>query len=191
MAIIEFMKEAGESILDRRTGKVSRNVSGQQQQQSSSESGGAQQGGYAEPSAARRPVGKSREASHALLQYIRLQDALDVPDDLMVVFDVDDGLVSLDGTAPDQETRELIVLLAGNVAGVEAVDDDMTTAKPGAASPLHIVKEGETAASIAREHYGDEKLARRIMDANRPVLRYSRDVRPGLTLRLPRFGHPS
>jgi hypothetical protein len=32
---------------------------------------------------------------------------------------------------------------------------------------------------------GDEKLARMIIDADRALLRYSRDVRPGLTLRLP------
>jgi nucleoid-associated protein YgaU len=165
MAIIEFIKEAGESLLNKRAGNVFRNVAAEQHEQ--------------------------QFMSHAMLQYIRLQDALDVPDDLVVAFDVDDGLVSLDGTPPDEETHELIVLLAGNVAGVEAVDDDMKTARPGAHSRLHVVKDGETAASIAREHYGDAKLGRRIMDANRPVLRSSRDLRPGLTVRLPELRNPA
>jgi hypothetical protein len=181
MAIIEFIKEAGEKLFHRSVAIFSADVAVRQQQQLSIGSGTGQMGG---PPAERRPIGNTREASHALLQYIRLQD-LDVPDDLLVVYDVGSGIVSVEGTAPDEETRELIVLLAGNVEGVKTVLDAMTCARRGTPSDFHVVREGETAISIARRHYGDEKMARRILLANAPVLRSTRDVRKGQTIRLP------
>jgi nucleoid-associated protein YgaU len=191
MAIIEFIKQAGERILDRGAVKSSGAVSKrQQQQQFSGSSSGGQMGAAARSAPSRRPIGNSREASHALLQYIRLQDALDVPDDLVVVFDMDSGLVSLEGNPPDQETREMIVLLAGNVEGVESVDDGMTPARRGPRSDFYTVKEGETAASIAQRHYGDERLARRILMANRPILDYTCELRQGQTIRLPEREDP-
>jgi hypothetical protein len=168
MAIIEFTKHAGEKLLERGTSQEPAGVAARQQR-----------------APFRRPLGGSREASHALLQYIRLQDGLDVPDDLMVVFDVDEGVVSLEGTAPDEETHELVVLLAGNIEGVQVVHDGMTTACEGRRSQFHIVRPGETAADIARDHYGDERLARKILVANSPIVRYARDVSQGQTIRLP------
>lgn len=191
MAIIEFIRQAGENLLDRGAVKSSAAVSRrQQQQQSSGRAPAGQMGADATRAPARRPIGNSREASHALLQYIRLQDGVDVPDDLQVVFDLDSGLVSLEGTPPDEEAHELIVLLAGNVEGVECVDDGMTAARRGPPSDFYTVKAGETAASIARRHYGDASLARRILAANRPILDYSRELRPGQTIRLPAWEDP-
>jgi nucleoid-associated protein YgaU len=186
MAIIEFIKQAGERILNRGAVKTSGSVSGrQQQQQFSGASAGGQMGAAAARAPSRRPIGNSREASHALLQYIRLQDGLDVPDDIGVIFDLDSGLVSLEGTPPDEETREMIVLLAGNVEGVESVDDGMIAARRGPRSDFYTVKEGETAGSIARRHYGDARFARDILMANRLLLDYTSELRPGQTIRLP------
>lgn len=44
--------------------------------------------------------------------------------------EVDGGTVILGGTAKDQATRERAVLAAGNVSGIERVDDRLTVAAP-------------------------------------------------------------
>jgi hypothetical protein len=182
MAIIEFMRNAGERLLRRATPIRTAPVASRQQQQGSHFPPIGQMGA---PGGPRRPIGSTRDASHALLQYLRLQHGVETPDDLVVVYDADDGLVSLEGTAPDEEARELIVLLAGNIDGVQWVDDGMTAARAGARSTLHTVIPHETAASIARNHYGDERFAQRILIANAPLLAHARDVTAGLTIRLP------
>lgn len=52
-----------------------------------------------------------------------------------MLFHEDDGLVILGGTVRDEETRELIVQTAGNIQGVERVDDRMTLGPPRRRSP--------------------------------------------------------
>jgi nucleoid-associated protein YgaU len=42
-----------------------------------------------------------------------------------------DGVVVMEGTVPDQDTREKAVLIVGNVDGIERVDDRLRVGKPG------------------------------------------------------------
>jgi nucleoid-associated protein YgaU len=49
----------------------------------------------------------------------------------------------------------------------------------------HIVKRGETLASIAAAYYGDSNLADSLLQANRDVVSTFDDVFPGRLLRIP------
>jgi len=44
----------------------------------------------------------------------------------MVTFDANAGVVTVYGVAPDQQTKEKIVLCCGNVSGVSSVNDMMS-----------------------------------------------------------------
>ena len=49
----------------------------------------------------------------------------------------------------------------------------------------HVVREGESLASIARDYYGDDERAQAIYAANRDQIRDPEHLRPGQTLILP------
>jgi len=51
------------------------------------------------------------------------------PHDLVAVYDRGNARVILQGTVPDQPTRERILDVARDVPGVASVDDRMTTAR--------------------------------------------------------------
>ena len=55
------------------------------------------------------------------------------------------------GVAPDQTTREKIVLCCGNVAGVAAVKDMMTVDQSAAEAQWYTVASGDTLSKISRQ----------------------------------------
>jgi LysM repeat protein len=61
-----------------------------------------------------------------------------------------DGVVYLEGSVPDQETLERIVLAVGNVEGVEKVDEDLDVEAPAGAATLYTVASGDTLSAIAQ-----------------------------------------
>ncbi|NLD69363.1 MAG: peptidoglycan-binding protein LysM, partial [Limnobacter sp.] len=76
--------------------------------------------------------------------------------DLNVSFDGASGTATVSGEAPDQSTREKIVLCCGNVAGVDRVEDQMTVAASGEEEArYYTVVKGDTLSKIAKEHYGN------------------------------------
>jgi osmotically-inducible protein OsmY len=66
----------------------------------------------------------NKQGSDAVRDYIMSENE-NAPDDLIVMFDADDGVVIIEGTVPDEDTAEAIVLIAGDIDGVSAVDDRM------------------------------------------------------------------
>ena len=57
----------------------------------------------------------------------------------------DDGLATISGEAPDQATRERIILAIGNTEGVGQVQDDIKVPDGAdAESELHVVVKGDT-----------------------------------------------
>ncbi len=50
---------------------------------------------------------------------------------------------------------------------------------------IHIVREGDTPASISRRYYGDERQWRRILDANRDRIGAEDELEVGTQLRIP------
>lgn len=128
--------------------------------------------------------------------------------------EVDGARATLTGTAKDIATREKAVLVAGNIEGIEQVDDRIqvthsataaapspvqsgTATTPTAAAPAagtasvdwtsrtYTVKSGDTLSRIAKEMYGDAGKYPQIFEANKPMLADPDKIYPGQVLRIP------
>jgi nucleoid-associated protein YgaU len=125
----------------------------------------------------------SRTAGDAIATYIRAQ-GLKVSE-LKVAFDAASSTVTVDGTVPDQATREKVVLSAGNVTGVAAVNDQLVVVKSEPASQWHTVVKGDNLSKIAKAFYGDANKYPLIFEATRPMLADPDKIYPGQVLRIP------
>ena len=123
-------------------------------------------------------------ASRAIETYLAAQHLTAAG--LSVQFDAATETVTVSGIAPDQATREKIVLACGNVSGVARVNDLLTVASGSAAeSKYRAVKPGDTLSKIAKEEYGDANTYMKIFEANKPMLSNPDKVYPGQMLRIP------
>ncbi|NUZ04500.1 peptidoglycan-binding protein LysM [Piscinibacter koreensis] len=123
-------------------------------------------------------------AAEAIEKYIRGQNLN--ADGLDVAYDGSTQTVTVRGTAPDQATREKIVLCCGNVNGVAKVDDQMSVAAGAEPeSTYHTVKSGDTLSKIAKEAYGNANAYMKIFEANKPMLTDPDKIYPGQVLRIP------
>lgn len=155
MGLFNFIKEAGEKLF----------------------------GSEAQAAAPAEAAAANARAGEAIGKYIAaLQLA---PADLAVSFDGESSTVTVAGTAPDQATKEKILLAAGNVAGVERVDDRMTVAAAAPEARFHTVVRGDTLSAIAKQFYGDANKYNAIFEANKPMLGHPDKIYPGQMLRIP------
>lgn len=122
MAIRKFIEEIGEKILPARRQPLP--VARQQQQRGAGAAAGQQ--GSGEPRQFIWGVGAD-ESAQAVRRYLLTRRNFTAPSDLVVVFDEMDSVVILGGTVRDEATRELIIQAAGNIHGVERVDDRMVS----------------------------------------------------------------
>jgi nucleoid-associated protein YgaU len=165
MGLIDFVKEAGEKLFGR----------------------GAAQAAMADAKASPSDAAKSKAANDAagdaILGYIKSQGL--TATGLTVTFDGAASTVSVFGVAPDQATREKIVLAAGNVSGVGKVNDMMTVDKSAPAAQFYTVKSGDTLSKISKQYYGDANQYMKIFEANKPMLSHPDKIYPGQNLRIP------
>ena len=100
---------------------------------------------------------------------------------------VDGKQVKLEGKVPDQETKEKLILAAGNVSGIGEFDDSMKVKSKAkvSESAMHTVKSGDTLSKIAKKYYGDAMRYPDIFDANTPMLKHPDKIYPGQVLRIP------
>ena len=96
---------------------------------------------------------------------------------------VDGDKVVMKGKAIDQETREKIILAAGNVDGIAAVEDEMDGEAEGAV--FHTVEKGDTLSAIAQKTMGSANKYHAIFEANKPMLTHPDKIYPGQVLRIP------
>ena len=124
MAIRKFIEELGEKILPTRRHPLPVARQLQQQQQGSQQAAG-QQG-----SPPRHYVGgvSVEESAQAIRRYLQTRREFGAPSDLVIFFNEMDAVVILGGTVRDDATREAMVQAAGNIHGVERVDDRMVSA---------------------------------------------------------------
>ncbi len=110
---------------------------------------------------------------------------LGLPGDINVA--VEDGKVKVTGNVPDEETRQKLTMIVGNVKYIEAVDDSgINSGQPQGRQPkVHEVQSGDTLSAIAKKHYGDPNAYQRIFEANRPMLKDADDIYPGQVLVIP------
>ena len=89
---------------------------------------------------------------------------------LLVTYDAKSGSATVFGVAPDQTTREKIVLCCGNVAGVSAVNDMMSVDQSAEEATFYTVVSGDTLSKIAQQHYGSSANWKKIYDTNKSVI---------------------
>ncbi len=106
--------------------------------------------------------------------------------DLTVQFE--DGVVTLSGNCDSHATKEKAVLLAGNVKGVEKVNDDNLNApEPEEETEFYTVKRGDSLSKIAKHYYGNAMKYPVIFEANREVIKDPDLIYPGQVLRIPKL----
>ena len=164
MSIVSFIKEAGEKLFGH----------------------GEAQAAQAAVTAAPTPenmAALSKAAGDAIATYIGTMNlnvaALDVS------FDAPTATVTVAGVAPDQATREKVLLCCGNVANVAAVNDLMTVASPEPESQWHVVVSGDNLSKISKAFYGTPNKYPQIFEANQPMLTHPDKIYPGQVLRIP------
>jgi nucleoid-associated protein YgaU len=99
--------------------------------------------------------------------------------------EVEGDKVKVYGTAPDQATKEKLVLALGNVAGIAAVEESVTARAAEPEAVIYTVKKGDTLWAIAKAHYGEGSKYNAIFEANRPMLKHPDKIYPGQALRIP------
>ena len=125
----------------------------------------------------------SQAAGDAIETYIGTMN-LDV-EGLDVSFDAASGAVTVAGVAPDQATKEKVLLCCGNVASVSAVNDMMTVSAEEPESQMYIVVSGDNLSKISKEFYGTPNKYPQIFEANKPMLTHPDKIYPGQVLRIP------
>ncbi|PTQ67512.1 peptidoglycan-binding protein LysM [Celeribacter persicus] len=94
---------------------------------------------------------------------------------------MDGDKVVIGGTVSDQATKEKIIMAAGNVEGVAAVEDTLEGADP----VFHEVKKGDTLWGISKAALGDGNRYMEIFEANKPMLSDPDKIYPGQMLIIP------
>ncbi len=162
MGLISFMKDAGEKLFGKKVQEAQ--AAPAQQDQSAVENA-------------------NREAGAAIEKYLGTLGLTATA--LTVTFDGARGVAKVYGVAKDQETKEKIVLAAGNVHGVAGVEDNMTVDLSQPPAQFYTVVKGDTLSKIAKEFYGNANEYPRIFEANKPMLSHPDKIYPGQNLRIP------
>ena len=161
MSVISFFKEAGEKLF------------GKKAQAAQSEAA-------TDPAAI---DAANREAATAIENYIKSMGL--TATGLTVTYDGAKATAKVFGIAKDQATKEKIILAAGNVHGIAAVEDNMTVDLSQPESKYYTVVKGDTLSKIAKEFYGDANAYQKIFEANKPMLTHPDKIYPGQNLRIP------
>lgn len=101
---------------------------------------------------------------------------------------VEGSKITVTGEAKSQEEKEKIILAAGNVEGIDAVDDQITLAAGApqvTAAKFVTVEKGDTLSAISKRVYGDPNKYQKIFEANKPMLKDVDKIYPGQQLRIP------
>ncbi|VAW45181.1 hypothetical protein MNBD_GAMMA03-845 [hydrothermal vent metagenome] len=135
---------------------------------------------------------------------VHIKDAGVVTDNLKVRFAM--GAVTLSGYLPNQDQQQKAVLVAGNIKGVQSVQDNIVLGNPPVdvaeqeaaqvkaaevasntepSFRTYTVKSGDTLGKISKEVYGKSSLYNKIFEANTPMLKNANLIYPGQVLKIP------
>jgi nucleoid-associated protein YgaU len=95
------------------------------------------------------------------------------------------------GTAKNLDEKQKILATAGNVDGVDGVEDDLILAEPlkfefpDFSKTMYTVKSGDNLSKISKEVYGNPNLYNKIFEANQPMLKHPDKIYPGQVLYIP------
>ncbi len=164
MGLMSFIKEAGEKLFGKGEAKAAQDAAAQS------------------PS----PENVARlntAAGEAIENYIDTM-GLEV-DALEVQFDGATGTVTVSGQAPDQATKEKVLLCCGNVQSVSAVNDMLTVAEAAPTAQWYTVVKGDNLSKISKQFYDTPNQYPLIFEANKPMLTHPDKIYPGQVLRIP------
>lgn len=156
MGLLSFIKDAGEKLLGHKP---------------------------AEGAAAPTVDELQNTAAGAIKTYVSTQ-GIDTSG-LTIAFDAASSTVTASGEAPDQATREKIVLCCGNVKDVAGVNDNLTVVTSAVESQWHTVVDKDNLSKISKQYYGDPNKYEVIFEANKPMLKSENLIYPGQKLRIP------
>ena len=165
MSIISFIKDAGEKLFGHRESAPAAAAA-------------------SDPAALQAKSDQADQtAAKAIEGYIASQGLS--ANGLTVQYDGSQQAVTVSGVAPDQGTKEKIVLCCGNVQGVAKVNDMLTVDQPADESRYYTVVKGDTLSAIAKKEYGNANAYMKIFEANKPMLSNPDKIYPGQLLRIP------
>jgi nucleoid-associated protein YgaU len=104
---------------------------------------------------------------------------------------VDDEKVILKGQVDTWANKNKIIVTAGNVDGISAVEDHLLVITPAPVAPpepekqFYTVKKGDYLSKIAKQVYGDARKYPVIFEANKPMLKDPDLIYPGQVLVIP------
>ena len=165
MSLIDFVKDAGEKLFGSGKAKA------------------AMTQAAAAPTDLAAVKAANDAAGDAILEYIKAQGLSATG--LTVTYDGATTTASVFGVAPDQATKEKIVLCAGNVSGVSKVNDNMSVDQRQPEATYYTVVSGDTLSKISKTNYGDPNKYMKIFEANKPMLSDPNKIYPGQVLRIP------
>lgn len=96
--------------------------------------------------------------------------------------------ITLNGECPTLLAKQKVLTIAGNIAGISKVVDNLTVAEPAAEvaeNNFYDVKSGDTLSKISKEVYGDANKYNTIFEANKPMLVHPDKIYPGQKLVIP------
>jgi nucleoid-associated protein YgaU len=165
MGLIDFVKDAGEKLFGKGQAQAAMNEV------------------KADPGNAAKVQAANAAAGDAILDYVKSQNLSATG--LTITFDGATSTVTVYGVAPDQATREKIVLCCGNVTGVAQVKDMMSVDQSEPEAQYYTVVSGDTLSKISKQYYGDPNKYMKIFEANKPMLSNPDRIYPGQKLRIP------
>jgi nucleoid-associated protein YgaU len=157
MSTLSFIKEAGEKLFPHDTPPAS--------------------------ASADETKAANNKAADAIVAYIEAQGLKATG--LTVTYDGATGTVTVYGVAPDQTTKEKIVLCCGNVKNVASVDDQMTVDQSAPEAQYYTVVKDDNLSKISKQYYSDPNKYTKIFEANKPMLKRPELIYAGQVLRLP------
>lgn len=108
-----------------------------------------------------------------------------------VNFSSNGDTIVVSGQALNIDEKQKILATAGNVDGVESVEDQLTLKiplkieLPDITKTMYTVKSGDSLSKIAKEVYGDPMKYPVIFEANKPMLSDPDKIYPGQVLYIP------
>ena len=164
MGLMSFIKEAGEKLFGKGEAKAAQDAT-------------------AKSPSPENVARLNTAAGEAIENYIDTM-GLEV-DALEVQFDGATGTVTVSGQAPDQATKEKVLLCCGNVQSVSAVNDMLTVAEAAPTAQWYTVVKGDNLSKISKQFYDTPNQYPLIFEANKPMLTHPDKIYPGQVLRIP------
>jgi nucleoid-associated protein YgaU len=129
--------------------------------------------------------GKGKKEEEAITELLNT----DLPGKIQnLKVDFSKGVVTLSGTCDSHATKEKAILLAGNVKGVESVNDlGLQAPEPVETTEFYTIQRGDTLWKIAKQYYGNGSKYPLIFEANREVIKNPDLIYPGQVVRIPKL----